>query len=126
MSKLDEHLESYLDFDDCAKDIKQFTNALCSLKLDGLFLFWKTRFNVLNESFGGSLVESRVIEERCLDVSDKLALGDSCVSLGLGQLEEELKAGHLIILLQLKEDQKSLVLNISILGSGQFLLKLID
>lgn len=99
-----EDLESYLDLDDGAKDFEQLTNALGRLKLDCFFLLRKTRLNVLDEGLSGSLVKCRVVEERLLDEPDELALGDGCMALRLGKLEEQLQAGHLVILLEFKQD----------------------
>ena len=40
MSKLHKYLESHLNFDDGAKDIEKFADALCCFELDSLILLW--------------------------------------------------------------------------------------
>ena len=80
----------------------------------------------MDECLGRALVQCSVVEQRLLDEPDELALCDLCVDLGLGQLEEELEAGHLVILLKLKQDEERLILHIAVRCRDELVLQLID
>lgn len=119
-------MESNFDLNNGAKDFKQLADALCCFELDRLVFLRQARLNVLDESLCRPLVKRSVVQQRLLSVPDKLALGDGCINLGLSQLEEELEARHLIVLLKLEENEKGLVLDIAVFGGHEFLLELSD
>ena len=61
LCQLYKNLESYFDLDHGTKDIEEFTDALGGLKLNGFFFLRQARLNVLDEGFGGTLVDRRVV-----------------------------------------------------------------
>lgn len=108
-------MESHLDLDGGAKHVKELADAFGRLKLHRLLLLGEAGLNIRHESFESALVQGRVIQQRLLDEANQLALRDRGINFRLGQLEEQLQARHLVVLLQLVKDQKSLVLYIAIL-----------
>lgn len=120
-----EYLERRLNVDDLSVDLVKFTEGLGGLELNALLLLGQLRLNEGQEEARSLLVDGSVGEERPFDESDELALDDGGVELLLGQLVQQLEAGHVVVLLHLEQKEEGLVLDVAIARVVEFVLELV-
>jgi hypothetical protein len=84
----------------------ELTQSLGSLELNCIVLFGKEALYEFDHCTHYSLLEVGLVDQRILDVSYQLALGDISFNLlVLGKVVEKLQAGHAIVLFELIKDQ---------------------